>query len=321
MAKVTFNTPALSNTSAPAMPDFSRVCKELHDKLIEAGMVAATDTGQLDFAAMAAMTLTPSTQYGYRIYQLSDGIGLPVFLKIRFASQNSIGTGNRQPWVLNISIGLGTNGAGGLTQATAEYTVGADTSYQNTDDSKAGLPLTSLICCKTGFLGVSWKQGITPVSASYAPSSADSIGIANFFICRDTDDSGAPTAEGVSLVVIAPGGTSYMNYGASPVVAHISATGTVIASRRTCMFLGGDTLTTIDGKLPLFHVYTLTPTPRRIAQLLIVAKPVGSVGNDELDSRSVGTAERHFIAMNTCWPADVYSGTGARAAIAMLWED
>lgn len=303
------------------MPDFSRVCKELHDQLVAAGMVATTDTGQLDFTSLAGVVLTATTSYGFRIYRLDDGIALPVYLKIRFAAGPSLSSGNRQPWTLFLSLGLGTNGAGTLTQATAEYSVGSGGGYQNTDASKNGLPLTSLICCKAGFLGVSWKQAITAGSLSYAPSAVDAIGIGNFFICRDTDDSGALTAEGVSLVVIAPGGTSYDNYGGIPLVAHISAAGTVLASRRTCMFLGSDTLTTIEGKLPLFHLYTLTPTPRRIAQLLIAAKPVGSVSNDELDSRSVGTAVRHFIVMNTCWPADVYAGTNTRAAIAMLWED
>lgn len=140
-------------------------------------------------------------------------------------------------------------------------------------------------------------------------------------MCRDTDDAGAVTAAGVSLVVIAPGGTTYESYGAAPVVAHISSAGTVLVTRRPCIAIGADAQITIGGSLPLFFMYTLTPTPRRIAQLLVVGKAAGTVGNDEFDGLSVGTAARHFVAMNTAWPGDAYTGASCRAAIAMLWED
>lgn len=321
MTKIVFSTPALSASSTPGMPDFSRVCKELHDNLIAAGMVATSDTGQLDFANLATLPLIGPSSYGYRMYKLDDGIALPVYLKLRFMSGPSINSNNRQPWALGISIGIATNGAGVFTQGTAEYFIGCVDGYQNTDPSNNGLPIPSLICCKAGFLGVSWKQRITRGNVSYAPSDADSIGIGNFFICRDTNDSGENTAAGVSLIVIAPGGTSYNTFGGAPLVAHMSSVGEVIVSRRTCYFIGSDTLNTVDGKIPLFNMYTLTPAPRRIAQLLIAGKPVGSTNNDEFDSKSVGTAVRRFIAMNSCWPGDIFNSTSARAAIAMLWED
>lgn len=303
------------------MADFVRVCKELHDQLVAAGMVATTDTGQLDFTTMAAQPLTASTIYGYRMYRLDDGNALPVYLKIRFGCGAGAMSANRQAWYLLVSIGLGTNGSGTLSQSTAEYVVGTNGTYQNVDSTKINTALTSLICCKAGFLGVSWKQQIVAGNASYGPSATDNLPIGSFFICRDTNDSGDVTADGVSLVAIAPGGTLYSDYGAVPAIAHLSSAGTLLVTRRGSIAMGADTQITVGGSLPLFFMYAMTPTPRRIAQLLVVAKAPSTNSNEEFDARSVGTATRHFMAMNTVLPADVWAGVGSKAAIAMLWED
>ena len=317
MSKVSFASPAAWQSSAAiTAANYREVFQELHDKLIEAGLVATADTGQLDFSSIASMTA--NTIYGYRTYKFDDGLAFPVYLKIRFGTGASV-TSNAAAWNLRISIGLGTNGAGGLTQATAEYLVGAVGALY-LDTSKAGLSLTSLICMTDGFLGVSWKQGAIPGNSS-APSAADGVPLASFFICRDADDSGAPTADRVSLVLIAPGGISNTNYGGSPLVVHLRNDGDVIASSRASIAYGSDVVSTVNGKIPLFPMYTFTPAPRRLAQLLIAVRLPGSgLVNDELDSRSVGTELRHFIAMKSVWPADVFTQQSSRACIAMLWE-
>ena len=318
MSKVSFATPAGWQSRDPiTAANYREVCQELHDKLIEAGLVATADTGQLDFSSIAS--LTSSMIYGYRTYKFDDGLAFPVYLKIRFGTGGNIVGNNLVPWNLRISIGLGTNGAGGLTQATAEYLVGAVGALY-LDTSKAGLSLTSLICMTDGFLGVSWKQGAIQGSTS-APATVDGVPLASFFICRDTDDSGAPTADGVSLVVIAPGGILTDNYGGAPLVVHLRNDGDVIASSRASIAYGSDVVSTVNGKIPLFPMYTFTPAPRRLAQLLIAVRLPGSgLVNDELDSRSVGTELRHFIAMKSVWPADVFTNQSSRACIAMLWE-
>lgn len=319
MSKVSFATPAAwQNTASITAANYREVFQELHDKLIEAGLVATVDTGQLDFSSITSMTA--SAIYGYRTYKFDDGLAFPVYLKLRFGTGPNLTSANWAPWNLRISIGLGTNGAGGLTQATAEYLVGVGNGVLGLDASKAGLSLVSLICMTDGFLGVSWKQGAIPGGTS-APTTNDGVPLASFFICRDTDDSGTPTAEGVSLVVIAPGGLLTNNYGGAPLVVHLRNDGELIASSRAAIAYGADVVSTVNGKIPLFPMYTFTPTPRRLAQLLVAARAPGSgIVNDELDSRSVGTELRHFIAMKSVWPADVFTQQSSRACIAMLWE-
>lgn len=321
MGKFIFNSPLLIDANPPLMADFARLAQELHDQLIAAGMVATADSGQLDFTALAGMTLTTSANYGYRVYKLEDGNVLPVYLKLRFLSIFSISSG-RIPLTVRVSIGIATNGAGTLIGASDEHTLGAGTDvFQNADITKLGKDLTTLICCKEGFLGVSWKQLAVAGHGSHSPTTADAINLGNFFICRDTDDRGEVTNTGVSLVAIAPEGHSYAGFGGAPAVTHISASGTSRQTRRSCFATGLDTLTTLDGRVVMFNPYTLTPEPRRIAQLLIVAKPLGSIANDEFDAASVGLKVRHFMAMYSCWPADIFTGAGSRAALAMLWED
>ncbi|SEF28514.1 hypothetical protein ABL840_26710 [Variovorax sp. NFACC27] len=320
MTKVAFNTLLVTSASASTVDDFKRVCQELHDKLLEAGLVAGTDTGQLDFSAIT--TLTSNTNYGYRIYKLNDGNTLPIFLKIRFVTPAQTTT-TRLLWSFYLSIGLGTNGAGTLTSATPEYVAGANqSSGQYQRNATFGQALQSYICVLPGFLGVSFKQLAIDPSTSYGPSAAvaDSPPLASFFICRDTNDSGEPTAEGASLIVVAPGGTYNGYFGDAPIAAYLSKTGVVTVSSRCALALGAENVATVDGKIPIYNFHTMTPAPKRLAQLLCVRRGPGAVGNDEFTAAAVGTQTRNFMAMNPVWPGDVFNGTSVRAAVAMLWE-
>lgn len=217
MTKRTWTTPALSAAN-PNVNDFKRVCKELHDNLVSAGLVVADDTGQLNFEAITAYT--SNKDYGYRIYRLNDGIALPVFLKIRFfASGSSTGSSGEIPWRFNLSIGLGSNGKGALVSPTAEIVAGASEAMWG----PMSTPYTardSFVCVTKGFVGVSLKQLSGEASATYGPSADDNdrFSLLSFFVCRDVNDAGEATANGVSLIVVAPGGITYENYGGAPVV-------------------------------------------------------------------------------------------------------
>ncbi|MGP3616818.1 hypothetical protein R5029_15875 [Pseudomonas aeruginosa] len=321
MTKVAFNTPALTSSTV-ALPDFKRVCQELHDQLLAAGMVAASDTGQLDFDSIT--TLTASMSYGFRIYQLDDGISLPVFLKIRYAANNTFSSANRIPWTFFVSLGIGTNGAGSLVNGTPEYALTTSGGNFLTHRTAAiGQNLQSFICVLPGFLGVSFKQLCIEPSGAYGPSAAlaDAPGLLGFFVCRDCNDAGEPTADGVSLVLIARGGRySGGKLGVAPSCTHIDAAGVVVESNRIGLALGAERVVTVEGKIPLYNLYTMTPKPRRLAQLLCAARTVGASGNDEAVAAAVGTEERNFLVMNPEWPADVFTGTDCRSCIAMLWE-
>ncbi|ASA16425.1 hypothetical protein MMK57_003736 [Pseudomonas aeruginosa] len=320
MTKVAFNTPALTSSTV-ALPDFKRVCQELHDQLLTAGMVAASDSGQLDFDSMT--TLTTSTSYGFRIYQLDDGISLPVFLKIRFTSSSSFASSNRIPWSFYLSLGIGTDGAGNLVNGSPEYLVGCSTaSYLSHRGTAIGQNLQSFICVLPGFLGVSFKQLCVEPSANYGPSTAiaDAPGLMEFFVCRDCNDAGEPTADGVTLVVIARGGRTGSSFGEAPYCVHINAAGVIVVNDRSALALGAAQISTVDGKVPLYNIYTMTPRPKRLSQILCAARAIGASGNDDTMAAAVGTVERNFLVMNPVWPADVYTGNSSRACIAMLWE-
>ena len=81
-------------------------------------------------------------------------------------------------------------------------------------------------------------------------NSANSLKKDKFFVA---------SADGVSLVVIAPGGMSNNNYGGSPLVAHLRNDGYVTASSRASIAYGSDVVSTLNGKTPLFPMYTFTP--------------------------------------------------------------
>ena len=316
MTTVMFVTPGYTTNSA-LIAEFRGVYEELHLKLLEAGLVVADDTGQLDFSTITVYT--QEGNYGYRIYRLADGNQLPIYLKIEFTCATV--SGSKVPWALWVSIGFGTNGAGTLTNSSGRFRVGANYNmYYRAGAINAGL--TSLISVSNGFIGVSWKQLIGSQSSSSGPgsSNADAPSLASFFVCRDTDDAGNPTSDGATLVLAPAGGISNGNNGGAPTAVHVSSGGVVIASSRICLNIGSDAVSAVGGKLPIYNLYTMTPTPRRLAQLFSVARSPGAMGNDEFQAAAVGTTQRNFIAMNPVWPGDILVSTSVRSCLAMLWE-
>ena len=320
MSSIIFTTP-LAKSSIVTIANFLEVCEELHLKLVEAGLVVTDDTGQWDFTREDAEVVS-SKHYGYRLYKLNDGNELDVFLRIDFYGGAGAGSSNRMAWSIGVSIGLATDGAGVMSPKTQTLRLASASTYVDMSGALVSTGVNSLISVSNGFVGVSWKQGITSFNTSYAPTSADQVPLASFFICRDTDDSGDPTSDGVTLVCIAPNGLIYYNAGAAPRTLHLDKHGVETKSDRVALAIGADTVSAIGGKVPVYNMYTMTPEPRRIAQLAVVQKQPGAgVGLQDTMLATVGIVEKPFKVMHSCWPADVYTGTSSRACIAMLWEE
>jgi len=316
MSALVFSTPLMWSATV-TIENFTSVFEELHDKLVEAGLAVAPDTGQWDFTT-GDTSVVEDKIYGYRIYKLGDGNNLDVFIKLRYSGSTSLSTG-RNAWRLYVSIGLGTDGQGGLLSGSSEIKMIAN-SYLNLAPDIYGENALSFVSVASGFLGVSWKQRVTTFPGSYIPDPDDQVNLANFFVCRDTNDAGEPVSSGVSLVVMAPGGMEYDLPGLPPAVIHLDENGIETKTNRSSLVIGGDSVGTIGGKVPVFNMFTMTPEPKRLAQLMVARRAPGDSSNEDVELIPVGINAKPFKIMRSCWPADSYIGKDCRACIAMLWE-
>lgn len=107
MALATFNCAMTNATDA----QFREWGKAISDSLQAVGIVKTADSGQIDWATVAAPTAT-HTQMGYEIYRFNDTLQstAPVFIKLAYGSGGS--TNYPSLW---ISVGTGSNGSGVIT--------------------------------------------------------------------------------------------------------------------------------------------------------------------------------------------------------------
>ena len=107
MALSTFSVAMTNATDA----QFRAWGKAISDSLQAVGIVKTADSGQINWATVAAPTAA-NTQMGYEIYRFNDTLQstAPVFIKLDFGS----GSSSTRP-ALWISVGTGSNGSGTIT--------------------------------------------------------------------------------------------------------------------------------------------------------------------------------------------------------------
>lgn len=310
--------------AVPVTPEILRAMyAELHNEMLASGLVQTADIGQIDIATDAfAIPSGGSAWYGYKIYSLNDGLSPSVYLKIRYGiASSSYNSAGRCPFMIGVSIGFSTDGAGNLIGGTTERVQGgpSGSGYLNYRNDYPTYESSSYICVTQGFFGIIYKAyAIQPGSSSPSGNIADSPCLAAFFVCRTTDDSGQYTEDGASIV-FAGSSRTYNNFGGSAIVTHLTAGGEQIETTRGGLALGADNVAAIGGNLPIYSMHAMTPVPKRIMQLGIVARVSGSA-NDEVSIALKGTTPRNYLVHHGCWPADAFGGTQTRACIAMLWE-
>ena len=108
MALATFSLATTNATDA----QFRAWGKAISDSLQAVGIVKTSDSGQINWATVAAPTAA-NTKMGYEIYRFNDTLQstAPVFIKLSFGSGSSSATGPG----LWISVGTGSNGSGVIT--------------------------------------------------------------------------------------------------------------------------------------------------------------------------------------------------------------
>ncbi|HIE1750411.1 TPA: hypothetical protein ACXJUT_001928 [Pseudomonas aeruginosa] len=259
------------NTTAAMGADRQAIFQELHDALIAIGLTQTSDTGQLaDFSGVTADAPgATGVNYGYRVYQLNDSLQAvsPIFLRVEYRVRGGSSSGSWDIPNFGLSIGTGTDGAGNLANASANYLV---PNYYAT--SSAATPsamgytgnLPSYAYHGEGLLWVVLKGGgfrALSYGATYigrpgtSPNSDNDFPLLFFAIARPVGPDGQPKAGGAAIVVpqsmgdaVGSSGTRYSVY--APVVAALSSvSGASRVTRTPLNKPAADVMATAEGNL------------------------------------------------------------------------
>lgn len=184
-------TPAYYPDSTPTTAAYSNFVAAYCAALTDVGFPRTADTGQFDLAAMPAWTsLGNSAGTGiYEVRYLNDDLHstFPVYMKIAWYRSSSTPTYLRP----SFTIGLGTDGAGGLSNTAT---------FAPSNSPTGGY-------CSIGSVAGPGYAGVFPDLRAAVNVEASSTG---FFITRTTDASGQPTSEGVMVYFRDSSTSAYM---------------------------------------------------------------------------------------------------------------
>lgn len=145
------------------------------------GLVQTADTGQIDWGTVARPGA--NTNAGYEIWRFNDALQATAPIYIRFDyGTHSAATAPR----IQITVGVGTNGAGVIT-AAGSWTADA---FHSSVASTTDVPRNSYFCYDGGTLGFFWKTGVNLR--------------AGVVITRTVDADGAYTGTGAMVLQCAP---------------------------------------------------------------------------------------------------------------------
>lgn len=306
---------------------------DVHNNLIEAGLVQTEDAGQLDISAVASLPSMGSFA-GYRMYRFDDGLQdeSPIFIKIEFGvgpeglrstpSQRKSDAPN-----LRVTVGNSTDGAGQVVGEYArhfhcpqEYSL---TNGGGSDDNETnGLSY----CCRNddiGFFGFVYGAGSRNNPPQHS-SSADLLATLVFFIQRSIGEDGIPSADGFALM--------------SPQLTSGGNNHNIASNPAGCQYVSKDYVQPWDGNARLMAVrfggnsnsvhgenVVLQPvfmnTPRLIQWPSLATYNVGNITEAvEFTLEAVPGSPMNFIAIGNGVGMPVDTSVGVNAAFAMLFE-
>jgi hypothetical protein len=274
-------------------------------KLALAGLVKATDTGQINWATVTRPSAN-STAAGYEIWKFGDTLQAtaPIFIKLEYGS--GIAASNLpQMW---ITVGTGSDGAGTITgQSSGRQTTGL--SGGTAGSTVINYP--SYFCHAPGFLGCAFRQGwVVPNTMGFS-------------IVRYSDDDGTPNGEGFTLHWVAFHSTAASNVHQSIQSVRTAATAVTF----TAVASGGtygvwphsitSSSTTNAGDLQVVPYWTATKKFQQEFALCGYLDSEVSQGST-FSVALKGATARTFIALGPSFGLGGIGPTDGRTA--MLWE-
>lgn len=214
-----WNTPfdMVPYSNASALNVWKSWWQDIDAHFIASGLVAAADTGQIDFTTVTTAPL--GTSVGYKVYALNDALQatMPIIIKLTFGSSYMGAATSVVASQIKVEIGSATDGAGNLT-AAVDITASFPSSFNandtdGTDGIGYGTSLQNAICYNEtyGFFGVQYAPNMVTYSGGSGFSQL------SFFIQRSVDVNGAPTANGFTVYMPdvsqagVTGSTTYMS--------------------------------------------------------------------------------------------------------------
>lgn len=302
------------------LPAWKTLFTDVHDCLINAGLVQTATAGQLDISAVSALP-ADGTFEGFREYRFDDALQAtaPVIIKLEFGCgieglNNSSANRTRTPRI------RATVSFKGAVVATYQCPQAYNTTSSSTT-SQLTTAGTSFLCYSEadGFLGLCYGAGSRnkPFSSGYGTYYGATLVL---FIQRTLDSSGVPTDVGIGVYYPTLSTTDNgWNNKLQRSVAAFSAGGTPVAKDTICPRIGrSDIAAGVDGLLlePL-HYPSSPPQP---FPFMVSYYHTTIVEGQQFEFQPVVGPARNFIALGreTCLAVD---GEDAHnAGVAMLFE-
>ncbi|MGO4700290.1 hypothetical protein [Dyella sp. 2RAB6] len=297
MAKSSSSSPLSHTTDA----EFRTWGSELSAALDSLGLFPkSADSGQINWTTVTRASA--GNFAGYEIRYLNDSLNAtaPVYVKIEFGTA---GAGSDRP-MLRYTIGKGSNGSGTITSQFLTANNGATGSTLSSTSSRA-----SYYCAVDGFVGFLFKY-----------DGLNSYGFSAFILQRTVDDSGAPTADGITFFLNRSDQANYAprmlgyNYATGAVSDSGGTTGGVPAY--TNFPPGAPTAAIGSPAAYQMYVHRICLPDTHNLLFTVSAHPGYSLaGGTTFQCAPVGTTQRTYIVLP---PGELgYSGYDY---VCMLWE-
>lgn len=163
-----------------------------------AGLVQSSDTGQINWGTASPTYLsggTTQTNMGVEIWKFNDSLQAtkPVYIRVEYWQVRTGGSSNY--FYLNIAVGVGTNGASGLSGLnTGTAPISDRTDVSSSATAYPGALNNPTVSSFSSGDGSSIALALAPFNS--AATTSNSCGSGVFFVDRTRDGSGAITGEG-----------------------------------------------------------------------------------------------------------------------------